>query len=119
MTDDYTKSLEETVRKLEGVINDYLKDRENISKLLGTLVQSSHEICGDIELLANPKNPLGGEKSASIMRGVIKDKLIQMFKKFANDIVIVSSYTKQDPSEYRSTGVYDAVPRIHTVKDPS
>jgi len=117
MSDDYTKSLEETIAKQEGVIEDFLKDRENITKMLGKIIQGTHDICNDIELLANPKNPSGSDKQLDTIRSVIKNKLIQELKSYANSLATVSSYSNSDPSEYRVSGKHWAIPVIRPVKD--
>jgi hypothetical protein len=116
MTDDYSKSLEDALKKQEQVIEDFIRDRENITKMLGVMIKGTHEICGDIELLANPKNPSGGDPS--IIRDVIKKKLLQELKSYANSLAIVSSYAAQDPTEYKVTGKHWAVPVVRTPKDP-
>jgi hypothetical protein len=118
MTDDYTKSLEETIAKQEKVIEDFIKDRENIVKMLGVIAQSSHDICSDIELLANPKNPSGGTAQLDTIRNVIKNKLIQQLKSHANNIGLISSYAYTDPSDYRATGRTWAIPIIRSPKNP-
>jgi hypothetical protein len=118
MSDDYTKSLEETIAKQERVIEDFVKDRDRIVKMLDTIRKSTYEIKGDIEKLADPLNPAGSAAALKIIQEVMKNKLIQTLQKYSDDISGIISYSNTDPSEYMKTGKHWAVPVIRSVKDP-
>lgn len=119
MSDDYTKSLEDTIAKQERIIEDFVKDRERIAKMLHTVQKSASEIRGDIDILADPLSPSGGESQKAIIRDVIKKKLHQTMIQFYDDISVIMSYSNTDPSEYMKTGMRWVVPDIRTVKDRS
>lgn len=119
MSDEYTKSLEETIAKQERVIEDFGADRDRIVKMLKTLQQSASEIRADIDRLADPLCPSGGEPQKAIIRDVIKKKLHETMGRFCDDITVIMSYSNSDPSEYKKTGKHWAVPVIRTVKDRS
>lgn len=116
MSDDYIKFLENAIKKYEGIVSDFDSDREAIIKMLKVILESNKQICQDIELLANPKNPSGKEESAKLIRDIIKDKLIQQIGRYTNDILSIRDYVKTDPSEYKLSGVKYALPVIYPVK---
>jgi len=116
MSDDYIKTLEDTVTKKDEIIEELYRDRDRIHKMLMVLKDNELDIKAQMEAFLVPLNP-GRPQDLETIRETIKKKIYGYIDNIAHQMDAISCYTKTDPTEYRVSGKHYGVPVIPKLRD--